>query len=101
MPDNALKLENFADNSINKIATDPPWGLYKKTKLNLRNFYSQILDSFCRVLKTNGLIIILTAQKEIVETQLANFENQLKLEKTYHTLVSGKKAGVYKIRKTN
>lgn len=94
----ALSLSLFADNSIDKIVTDPPWGLYN-TEKDIPKFYSLMLKQFLRVLKHDGIMVILTAQKELIEELLSKFEGRLKLEEKYTTLVSGKKAGVYKIRK--
>ena len=98
---NALNPECLEANSVDKIVTDPPWGLYKNTDLNLSTFYFQMLEVFCRIVKPNGLIVILTAQKELIKTQLSEFKSQLKLVNKYNTLVSGKKAGVYKIKQIN
>lgn len=97
-PANALTLSMFTDNSIDKIVTDPPWGFYD-TEKDIPSFYLTALKEFHRVLKTNGLIVILTAQKELTEELIAKFKNQLEVEEKYTTLVSGKKAGVYKLSK--
>lgn len=97
-PANALSLSMFTDNSIDKIVTDPPWGLYD-TEKDIPNFYLTALKEFHRILKTNGLMVILTSQKELIEELLQTFKGKLELEAKYPTLVSGKKAGVYKIKK--
>ena len=97
-PVNALSLSTISDNSIDKIVTDPPWGLYETSK-DIPEFYTLMLKQFQRVLKDNGIMVILTAQKELTENLLSKFEGKLMLEEKYGTLVSGKKAGVYKIRK--
>jgi len=60
-----------------------------------------MLKQFHRVLRSNGIMVILTAQKELIENLLGKFEGKLHLEVKYGTLVSGKKAGVYKIRKVS
>lgn len=99
-PVDALSLNTFSDNSVDKIVTDPPWGLYDTNK-DIPKFYTQMLIQFYRVLKMNGLLVVLTAQKELMEGLLGTFAGGLKLEEKYGTLVSGKKAGVYKIRKTS
>lgn len=97
-PANALSLSMFNDNSIDKIVTDPPWGLYD-TEKDIPKFYVTALGEFNRILKKSGVMVILTAQKELTEELLVKFKDQLKLEEKYSTLVSGKKAGVYKISK--
>lgn len=92
----ALDLQAFADKSIDKIVTDPPWGLHDK-ELHLEKFYRDMLREFERIIKPNGLIIILTSQKDLFEKILGGVESQLKLIKKYDTLVSGQKAAAYKI----
>ena len=96
--DNALKLKTITNNSVHKIVTDPPWGLHENNK-DIRSFYSLMLKQFIRVLAANEIMVILTHQKEIMEDLIKLNEGILKLEEKYNTLVSGKKAGVYKIRK--
>lgn len=70
---NALRLDSFADSSIDKIVTDPPWGLYSGKELNLEIFYEDMLKEFQRIIKPNGIIVILVAKKDIFETVLSNF----------------------------
>lgn len=95
----ALNLKTFPDSSVDKIVTDPPWGLHSGTNLNLYKFYSEILVEFNRILKPNGLIVILVANKELFQEVLNKCSDKLELLNRYDTLVSGQKAGVYKIKK--
>ncbi len=98
---NALQLTNFSKGSIDKIVTDPPWGLHSGKELNLERFYEDMLKEFSRLLRKDGVLVLLTAQKELMEALLNKFTNELNLIKRYDTLVSGKKAGAYKIRKVS
>lgn len=98
---NALQLTNFGKGSIDKIVTDPPWGLHSGKELNLERFYEDMLKEFSRVLRKDGVLVLLTAQKELIEALLNKFTNEFILVKSYDTLVSGKKAGAYKIRKVS
>lgn len=93
----AGSLDHIQDSSVDKIITDPPWGLFEK-HIDIPTLYELFLKQAARVLKPNGILVILTAQKEILEKLLAQ-ENSLKLEEKYDILVSGKKAGIYKITK--
>lgn len=93
----ALNLVSLADKSVNKIITDPPWGFYDNKNANLKEFYTKMLIEFIRILKPNGLIIILMGQKELFSEIINNFQ-QLHLLKKYDTLISGKKAAVFKIK---
>jgi tRNA G10 N-methylase Trm11 len=84
------------DNSIDKIVTDPPWGSFEQ--INVEQFYPKMLDEFGRIVKPDGIVVLLTAQKELLEKLIE--ENKIfKLESRYNILVSGKKSGVYKLQK--
>ena len=96
----ATQLNGFTDGSIDKIVTDPPWGLHDMEK-DIPDFYFRIFQEFCRVLKGNGMAVVLTSQKEVIEDLFLKFVGRLELVKKYTTLVSGKKVGVYKLKKTS
>ena len=93
----ATKLTHIADASIDKIVTDPPWGLAQEVELE--PLYKGMLKEFSRVLKDGGSAIVLTSRKLLMEKMLPEFP-QLKLEKNYNVLVNGKKAGVFKLVKS-
>jgi 16S rRNA G966 N2-methylase RsmD len=94
----ALKLKELDDQTIDKIVTDPPWGHFLGKELNLEEFYTAMLDSFYRVLKKGGKAVILIGEKELFEKLLKQKEKLFKLIEKFTTLVSGHKAGVYKIQ---
>jgi predicted RNA methylase len=83
---------------VDKIITDPPWGLYQDTPSPLDQFYEKILGIFERLLKPGGVLVLLTAQKEVLAAAL---EKTGKLEQTraIPLLLSGKKAGIFVIKK--
>ena len=90
----AFELKHIADNSIDAIVTDPPWGLWENIQ-NIEEFYIKMFASFKRVLKPEGTMTILTART-------AEFENAvrlsaLKINASLHTLVNGKKATLYSL----
>ena len=93
----ALRMKQIADESITRIVTDPPWGLYTPVK-NISQFYRKMLREFMRVLQSGGIIVLLTARKEEFEAALADYDN-LSIVKKYDILVSGKKAAIYKLVK--
>lgn len=96
----ALRL-NLPDASIDKIVTDPPWGEYREIP-NLERFYEGMLKELNRVLKPNGIIVILIGAKATFESVLQNmFSQTFAMNSKYDTLVSGKKAAVYKITRIN
>ncbi len=94
----ATNLKTFRENSVDKIVTDPPWGLHSGIHLNLPVFYSNIFNEFQRVLKPGGMLVILVAKKELLENVLKYHKN-FRLLEVYTTLVNGQKAAVYKIKK--
>lgn len=95
----ALNMESFEPGFIHKLVTDPPWGLYENLSMDLSAFYDNFLDECIRIVRQNGLIVVLTAQKEVLEASLRSRSDSLKLSVKYDILVSGKKAAVYKLQK--
>lgn len=93
----ATNLKNFKSNSIDKIVTDPPWGVYSNGE-NFDKLYLEFLIDLVRVLKKDGILVILTANTILMNMCLPKITN-LSLQKRYDVLVSGKKAAIYKIRK--
>ncbi len=81
--------------SINKIVTDPPWGLYDDRDKDYSEFYTKILLEFKRVLIPNGIIVVLTARKEEFKKALTAVNTELSIKQKLDILVSGKKASIY------
>jgi 16S rRNA G966 N2-methylase RsmD len=79
----------LAHGSVDRIVTDPPWGLFDGD-VDIKNLYETMLDIFSRLLKPGGKIVVLTAQKELMDSLTTAV-----LPETYNILVSGKKAGIY------
>lgn len=95
----ALKLENIPDNSIDKIVTDPPWGYLDEKLSDLKEFYTDMLDSFYRILRKNGIAVLLIGERDLFENLLEKCKEKFTLGRRLYILVSGKKAGVYKLVK--
>ena len=93
----ALNLTSIPDNSVKKIVTDPPWGIFSQLDIDLKVFYFDMLNEFVRILQKDGLIIIVMGQKDLFEKAL-NKLTTLTLTEKYDILVSGKKAAIYKMR---
>lgn len=98
MHGDALSLDKIPDNSISKIITDPPWGIFQKTTLSLVDFYFKMLKEFLRVLKKNGMAVILIGQPEIFEDAMEKCSGDWDVLGKYRILVSGQKAVLYKLR---
>jgi 23S rRNA G2445 N2-methylase RlmL len=94
-----LNLEAIGNSSIDKIVTDPPWGIFTSQSIkDLEKLYTGMLIEFTRVLKPDGIVVVLMGQKEIFEEVLKENGNLEILEKN-DILVSGKKAAIYKLKK--
>lgn len=90
----AMEISHIQDKSVDAVITDPPWGFYEDIG-DITEFYRKMFKSLLRILKTEGTITILTARKEELEKTAEEFG--LKIKDSLHTLVNGKKAGVYKL----
>jgi len=84
------------DHSADVIITDPPWGMYKETKMPLEEFYEKTLALFLRLLKNDGRCVILTAARQELESGVEKTPG-LRITQCFPILVSGKKAVVYKL----
>ena len=93
----ALKISTKYLDTIDKIVTDPPWGLYEL--IDIHDFYTKMLTEFVKILKPSGIIVLLTSQKELMNELLKKFQGELTLTARYNTLISGKKATVYRLKR--
>lgn len=92
----AFELSHIADDSLDAIITDPPWGLWENIP-DIEDFYNKMFLSFRRILKTDGTMTILSARTK--ELEAAAKTQGLTIQKSLHTLVNGKKASVYYLYK--
>ncbi len=88
----AFSLNHIEDKSISLVITDPPWGYYEDIG-DIKDFYKKMFQSFNRVLADSGRLVILSARKEELEQTAA--DAGFKIKNSLHTLVNGKKAGLY------
>ena len=84
---------------IDKIVTDPPWGLYENIGMDVDEFYILALSKMEKVLKNNGTIVLLLSRQINIEELIKTVPN-LSLIQNYGVLISGKKANLIKIRKS-
>ena len=94
-----LDLSRYEDGSIHKIVTDPPWGHFAQVGQAIGDFYEKMLGEFVRVVRADGLIVILTAETGALEESLDRHSPRIALLCSYNILLSGKKARVYVARK--
>jgi tRNA (guanine6-N2)-methyltransferase len=95
----ALNMAAYDDASVDKIVTDPPWGIFNGLGVDIGVFYGKMLTEFSRVLRAGGTAVVLTA-RDGLDAPLSKTRCPMGLESKFDVLVSGKKASVYKIVKT-
>lgn len=93
----ALNLREMADDTVDAVITDPPWGFYERID-NIEDFYVKMLHELLRITKKSGVIVILSARKQ--ELIHACCTCQISIVEQVNTLVNGKKATVFTIRDT-
>lgn len=95
----AGQLSHIETRSIDRVVTDPPWGQFEKhSPETLKKLYHAAVIQMHRVLRAKGCAVILTAAEFL--TEIAE-QIGFTIEKQYPVLVSGQKATIYKLRKTN
>ena len=90
----ARKMESIPSKTLDAIITDPPWGYYEKID-NIEQFYIDMFKEFCRVIKKNGKLVILSARKD--EFELVLSKQKYIIYEKIDTLINGKKASIYVI----
>jgi len=96
MCEDALHLTSIAGASIDLIITDPPWGYYEQID-GIALFYESMLKEFARILKPDGRAVVLSARKDEMMRAIEQ-SHAFTVEQAIHTLVNGKKAGVYMLK---
>lgn len=95
----ATWLKEMKTNSVDKLVTNPPWGRTLDRKLDYNVFYPKLLLEFRRVLKQDGILVLLTSEKSLFEKLIRDNRKHFCLEQQFNIFVSGQKAGIYKLRK--
>ena len=90
-----LDLSRYEEGSIHKIVTDPPWGHFAQVPQAIGDFYEKMMGEFVRVVRADGLMVILTAETAALENSLERHTPRIAVLCSYNILLSGKKARVY------
>ncbi len=95
----ALDMRSWlAKGSVDRIVTDPPWGLYARIKMDEREFHARMLSEFAYVMSENARAVVLTAKKEEFLDALAD-GNDFKVVERADCLINGKKACAFAFRR--
>lgn len=82
-------LRTLADRSIDKVVTDPPWGLFEE--VDAPALYRAFLAECARVLREGGIAVIV-ALRSLPLADLVAGRGRLQLLDSFDFLLSGKKA---------
>ena len=93
----ARDLNFITNNSVDRVITDPPWGNYDSQIDNLQSLYVDFTKEMTRILKPNGIAVVLSGYDKAQEC-LEKTGNLLLIKK-WNILVSGKKAMIFKLQK--
>lgn len=97
---NELSSLNPENISVNKIVTDPPWGMMESVP-NIQEFYKKMFLDFIRISRENTLIVLLSAQNNIIKNILKENSNILRLEKEIPIKASGRDTYIFVIKKSD
>lgn len=93
----ARSLDFLADDSVDRVVTDPPWGVYDAKVDDLQSLYTDFTAEMIRILKPDGVAVILSGYANA--SKILEQSQKLKLIGKWNILVSGKKATIYKLQK--
>lgn len=96
--EDARKMCSISDGFIDRIVTDPPWGIFDDSKQYDSVFYQEIFREMIRILKPEGIIVMLLGNREEAE-KIWNCSAELEQKIFIDVLISGRKACVMKWKK--
>ena len=88
---------NIEPDSIDSIVTDPPWGKFE-TSQNIPELYTQMFGRFQQILKTKGMLVLITSiSNKDLTIEIA--KNNFKIKSRYELKVWGQGAIVFVLEK--
>lgn len=94
--EDACALTSINEGFIDKIVTDPPWGVFDDRKSYSSAFYSAVARELIRVTKPDGLVVLLLGDEDEARRLCREFEADLACLDFLKVLVAGRKASVVK-----
>ncbi len=95
----ARSLDRLEDGFVDKVITDPPWGLFDASLTDIEGFYRRVLSELVRVLRDGGLLVMLIGDKALANALSAENAESLELVASHDILVNGRKASIMKWRR--
>ena len=86
------------DQSVDKVATNPPWGRQVGSVFELRTLYESAFAEIDRVLRPNGIVAILSSEWNAIKDALAQ-TNLTPIEQIRDIAVLGRRADIFVAQK--
>jgi tRNA (guanine6-N2)-methyltransferase len=94
---NARKLP-LPDQSINKVATNPPWGRQIGSTSDIRALYQSAFSEIDRVLQTGGIVSVLTSEWDLLK-RIVSKTNLTLTDHIKDISVLGRRADIFVLQK--
>ena len=86
------------DQSITKVATNPPWGRQIGSASEVQSLYTATCSEIDRVLQTNGIVSILTSEWDILKRTISK-TNLTLIDHIKEISVLGRRADIFVLQK--
>ena len=83
----------LTDGSVSRIVTNLPWGLKHGSHAENRRLYPRLLREFARLLRPDGVAVMLTGETRLMSDILRN--SPLRAEQTVRVSILGARASIY------
>ncbi len=83
----------LTDGSVSPIVTNLPWGLKHGSHAENRRLYPRLLREFARLLRPDGVAVMLTGETRLMSDILRN--SPLRAEQTVRVSILGARASIY------
>jgi tRNA G10 N-methylase Trm11 len=90
------EIKSKVDDQVNKIVTDPPWGLIEKHE-DIGEFYKNMLDQFYEIVAANGIVVLLTTQIDSVKEYVSNNDEKFEIVEDVRGKISGRESHIIKM----
>lgn len=95
-----ISLLELGDKSVDRIITNPPYGIRTGGHVSNEIIYRDLFDLACRCLKTKGLMVFLTQEIDLVKS-MANEYGSFKIESDLKIYHNGLRPHVFVYRNCN